>query len=28
KVPETFEPDMIFIEISDPEGFINIPDVL
>ncbi|PJH95469.1 hypothetical protein CSI02_26350, partial [Escherichia coli] len=20
--------DMIFIEISDPEGFINIPDVL
>ena len=27
KVPETFEPDMIFIEISDPEGFINIPDV-
>nr|WP_146145555.1 hypothetical protein [Citrobacter freundii] len=28
KVPETFEPNMIFIEISDPEGFINIPEVL
>lgn len=28
KVPETFEPDMVFVEISDPEGLIYIPEVL
>lgn len=27
-VPETFEPDMIFIEVSDPEGIAYIPPVL
>lgn len=28
KVPETFEPDMVFVEISDPEGLIHIPEIL
>lgn len=27
-VPSSFEPSLVFVHVSDPDGEVNIPDVL